>query len=300
MGLVSLEYAIKLLKEGTPVALPTETVYGLACPISCETGLKKIFSIKKRPFNDPLIVHVCDLKMACTLIENPEDDFKKLVDHFWPGPLTLVHNKNKAKVSDLITANHPTVALRCPQSEVFRNIIKQTGPLAAPSANLFKKISPTKAQDVLEGLPSVAVLDGGPCEVGIESTIYDIHIRSVLRPGTITDLDIKNTIHKNINYEESNTAPGFEKDHYQPQSDLWVIEDLNYLQNFTDKKFNIVILEADPTTAAKNLYTNIRKKDSDSKDSVIVIVVNFKNFLNPRWFGVKNRLQKSSSRWVEN
>ena len=298
MGLVNIKEAVELLKKGTPVALPTETVYGLACPITSESGLKKIFSIKNRPFNDPLIVHVYDLEMALELIHETDNDFKTLANHFWPGPLTLVHTKNNEKVSDLVTSNHSTVAIRCPQSEVFREIIKQTGPLAAPSANLFKKISPTKALDVLEGLPSVAVLDGGPCNVGIESTIYDVHKKAVLRPGVITGLDIKKVINKNVNYEETNQAPGFEKDHYQPQSKLWVVFDESVLRNFSEVKFNVIYLESYPVLAAKNLYSNIRTQDS--KDADIAIVADINDFKKPEWFGVKNRLEKASSHWIEN
>lgn len=298
MGLVNTKEAIDLLKNGTPVALPTETVYGLACPIASESGLKKIFSIKNRPFNDPLIVHVSGLEMALNLIEDLESDFETLAMNFWPGPLTLVHKKNKEKVSDLITSNHNTVAIRCPQSELFREIIKQTGPLAAPSANLFKKISPTKAEDVLKGLPSVAVLDGGACGVGIESTIYDVHNKAILRPGVITDLAIKNLTNKNVSYVEAINAPGFEKDHYQPQSELWVVSDKIILQSFSDKEFNLVILESDAKEAAKNLYSNIR--DQDAKGKTIAVIVDVENLKKPEWYGIKNRLLKASSRWIEN
>ncbi|MGH1467869.1 MAG: L-threonylcarbamoyladenylate synthase [Bdellovibrionales bacterium] len=154
MGLITIDEAIKLLKAGTPVALPTETVYGLACPINQPAALKKVFEIKKRPLNDPLIVHVSDTEMARTLFKEPSVDFDKLASAFWPGPLTLISKKNKELVSDLITSNLESVAIRIPASELFREIIKKTGaPLAAPSANMFKKVSPTTAEHVLETLP---------------------------------------------------------------------------------------------------------------------------------------------------
>ena len=123
MSIVSIDQAVKLLKAGTPVALPTETVYGLAAPIDQPQALKKVFEIKKRPLTDPLIVHVSSVEMAKTLFLNFDDNLQRLAEHFWPGPLTLVAKKNKSLVSDLITSGFDTVAVRIPASKIFKEVI---------------------------------------------------------------------------------------------------------------------------------------------------------------------------------
>lgn len=298
MGIVDLVQAVKLLKVGTPVALPTETVYGLACPIDQAESVKKVFSIKKRPLNDPLIVHVSNLDMALKLFDKPSEDLVTLAKHFWPGPLTLIYKKNNKLVSDLITSNLESVAVRIPQSKLFREVIEKTGaPLAAPSANLFKKVSPTSAQHVLKTLPAVDVLDGGEADIGIESTILDVETLTVLRPGKITAQQIEDLLSKTVCYKKQTHVPGSESDHYQPGTPVYVFNFKKSLNGFMTKNNSVELkLSSDSKIASKNYYSKLR--ELDGKATYICIYYN-PNQSSEEWTGLKNRILKSSSKWMD-
>ena len=174
--------------------MPTETVYGLAANALDAKACREIFRAKRRPANDPLIVHVADLRMLATIAE-PNAAVPKLARAFWPGPLTLVL-KRKAVIPDVVTAGLPSVAVRMPAHPLLRRLLRLCGlPLAAPSANPFGYISPTTARHVQDGLGSsiAHILDGGPCRHGLESTIVDIRDPQrpvLLRPGVITAAEI--------------------------------------------------------------------------------------------------------------
>jgi L-threonylcarbamoyladenylate synthase len=295
MGLINQKDAIQKLLEGTPVAVPTETVYGLAAPISNTNALKKIFSIKKRPLTDPLIVHVSSLDMALDLVLDPDDDFIVLAKHFWPGPLTLVAKKDPKKVSSLITSSLDSVAIRFPDSKIFLNLIDKVGPLAAPSANLFKQVSPTKAEHVLNELPKTFVLEGKTSSVGIESTIYDVEHKTVLRPGAITAADISKVLNKKINYSEQKNTPGSEKDHYQPQQTLWVFESLDLLNAQKHTAHSVMPIDNDPKVASEHLYQNLR--DFDLQEKPIFTVFKKEWLKDEPWRAFKNRLKKASTHW---
>jgi len=295
MGLVNKKEAILMLKKGKPVALPTETVYGLAAPINNLEGLKKIFEIKKRPLNDPLIVHVSSLTMASKLIKNTSDDFKTLADTFWPGPLTLVYKKNKKEVSNIITSNLDSVAIRCPDSSLFLEIIQEVGPLAAPSANIFKAISPTKTSHVLDELPEAYVLEGETSKIGIESTIYDIESQTVLRPGAISAKEISKVLNKKVTYSEKLMTPGSEEDHYQPKQELWVFESTELLNKHLETEHKLMPYRENPTEAAKHLYQDLR--DCDKSKTLIFCL--FKKTWKDKeeWNAFENRLKKASNKW---
>ena len=194
---IAIEQAIQMLKSNDVVAIPTETVYGLAGAINNESALNKIFSIKGRPFFDPLIVHVSSIEMAQSLVKDWPKAASVLYEKFWPGPLTLVLPKND-KVSDLVTAGLKTVALRMPDHVTTLKMIDELQcPVAAPSANRFGKTSPTDWQHVQEEFAGeVAVVDGGASEVGVESTIVRLQDNNVelLRPGTILFSDIQSPL----------------------------------------------------------------------------------------------------------
>ena len=171
-----------LLREGGLVALPTETVYGLAGNACLEETIRRIFTVKGRPLIDPLIVHVHDWEQVEKLSPEITEEARRLADAFWPGPLTLILPK-APNVSDLLTAGNPTVAVRMPAHPLARRILQAAGvPLAAPSANPFGYISPTCAAHVQASLGERIewIVDGGPCQKGIESTIVDVS-----RPGTV-------------------------------------------------------------------------------------------------------------------
>lgn len=189
--------AVELLRKGELVALPTETVYGLAADAANESAVAKIFAAKGRPSNHPLIVHVPkNVKLEMWAVEIPRMA-KRLTDAFWPGPLTLILKKS-ARIPDAVTGGQETVGLRCPAHPLAQQLLAEfskvgSGILAAPSANKFGHISPTTAAHVrAEFGDQLMILDGGPCELGIESTILDLsRIKSLkhpvlLRPGAIT------------------------------------------------------------------------------------------------------------------
>ena len=233
MFTISISQAVCLLKSEKTVVLPTETVYGLAGLISSSKALKSIFSIKKRPFFDPLIVHVHSLEQASNFAYFDEIS-RELADYFWPGPLSLVLPKKK-KVSDLITSGGPTVALRSPNHPVFQKILKKlNSPLAAPSANRFGHTSPTRVEHLFgEFSNPIPVVDGGPCSLGIESTVVEMNemekTLKILRPGLIGPKDLKNFFKKKrkmvyVKYESQNKARGILKIIINPQVHLfWFI-----------------------------------------------------------------------------
>lgn len=238
----SLGDAVDELQAGKVLGFPTETVYGLAGRIDSDDALRLIFSTKQRPFFDPLIVHVSSMEQAQSLVVSWGPAPQALTKKFWPGPLTLVLSKRK-QVSDLITSGLATVALRMPQHPQALSVIARLGvPVAAPSANRFGRTSPTTAQHVEEEFAgSVLVLDGGSCEVGIESTILALRDSTsdsnevwiemeLLRPGRILRDDIESCLRaEGLNFKWSDSpspvghlpqAPGQLKHHYMPDVPL--------------------------------------------------------------------------------
>lgn len=182
--------AAERLAAGEVVALPTETVYGLAADATRPEAVRRIFEVKGRPSHNPLITHVSDLPMARRCVAHWPEAADRLAAQFWPGPLTLVMARS-AWIPDEVTAAGPTAGVRLPAHPVMRETIALCGfPLAAPSANLSNHLSPTTAEHVLEGLGGriPLILDGGPCAVGIESTVVDLTVTPprVLRPGMVS------------------------------------------------------------------------------------------------------------------
>ncbi|WP_375290595.1 L-threonylcarbamoyladenylate synthase [Qipengyuania sp.] len=211
-----LERAAAILRSGGVVALPTETVYGLAARADCAEAVAKIYEAKGRPSFNPLIVHVHSLEQARTLAKFNPNSLELAADH-WPGPLTLVLPRRRdATLADAIAAGLPTVALRCPAHAVMRRVIELVdAPLAAPSANRSGFVSPTTANHVLATLDGRidAVVDGGPTAAGIESTIVAVRPdgrREVLRPGPILLGEVVAGIDGQVE------APGQLSQHYAP------------------------------------------------------------------------------------
>jgi len=185
----ALDRAVTLIRSGGLVAIPTETVYGLATDALDSESVDRIFRAKGRPATNPLIVHVADQAMARSLASAWPAAAEAIATHFWPGPVTVVVPKHR-DVPDIVTAGGPTVALRCPAHRLTRRLIERSGyPLAAPSANRSEALSPTRAAHVLESLGDRVdlILDGGPCTHGIESTVVDCTVSPprILRPGPI-------------------------------------------------------------------------------------------------------------------
>ena len=241
--LISADDAVTRLKAGNIVALPTETVYGLAGLALSEVSVQKIFDLKKRPATNPLIVHVWNLGMAEKLA-NFSDLAYRISSLFWPGPLTLVLPK-KGVVPDLVTAGNDTVALRMPKHPVFCEILKKVDqPLAAPSANPANRTSPTMPEHLFDlfGDNCPPTVDGGKCLIGLESTVLDLSNRNpkILRYGPLSQKDIITKINgisisppdpiPNVSKISSgDRAPGQGRVHYAPSTPLYLYPSLNRL-----------------------------------------------------------------------
>lgn len=228
--------AAEILRSGGLVAFATETVYGLGADAGNPAAVARIFEAKGRPRFDPLIVHVADRDQARTLVTEFPEAAERVARAFWPGPLTLVLPKREV-VPDLVTAGLPTVALRVPAHEQALALLRAADrPVAAPSANRFGGLSPTTAQHVLEQLGDQIdlVLDGGPCRIGVESTILDLagSVPRILRPGGITLEELAPYFDGGIAVEhgavppgEAAPAPGMLRHHYAPRTPLVLVED---------------------------------------------------------------------------
>lgn len=231
--------AADVLRNGDVVGVPTETVYGLAADAFDEEALAKIFEVKERPTFDPLIVHIGikkDLNSVVEIPENIRDVVNELTKTFWPGPLTLVLPRNPA-IPDLVTSGLDTVAVRMPNHPVMKALCKEVGPLAAPSANRFGRISPTSASAVLDELEGriPLVIDGGACHSGVESTI--IHVEAgekrpqfrLLRAGPVTKEELQKfgkVIKAGRVTDKQLAAPGQLPSHYSPTTPMLLVDDI--------------------------------------------------------------------------
>jgi L-threonylcarbamoyladenylate synthase len=226
----NLDRAAALLRAGGLVAIPTETVYGLAANAFDACATARIFEVKQRPAFDPLIVHVCDEAMLECIVEGISDRARELIERFWPGPLTLVLRK-RTSIPDIVTAGLPTVAVRMPSNPIARALLERAGvPLAAPSANPFGRLSPTRAEHVdrMLGEGVDLIIDGGPTEHGLESTIVAMEpVPTLVRPGAVTVDDIERAIgNLGATAVQSGrpTAPGQLPQHYAPRTPLRLID----------------------------------------------------------------------------
>lgn len=287
--------AAALIKSGDIVAIPTETVYGLAADAFNTNAVEKIFSAKGRPQDNPLIVHICDLKMINGIVAEFSDTAQKLAEKFWPGPLTIIMPKSR-EIPYEVTAGLDTVAVRFPSHKGAQEIIKACGtPLAAPSANLSGKPSPTTAQHVYDDMNGriPLIIDGGACEVGLESTVVTVNGGNinVLRPGRITVEQLK-TVTDNVYVDkavlhglENNskaTSPGMKYKHYAPKAEVEILEGSfekfkQFVQNNAandtfclvfDGEENSLSLPCltlgkidDEVTSARKLFENLRELD---------------------------------------
>jgi L-threonylcarbamoyladenylate synthase len=228
----AVQRAVELLRAGEVVALPTETVYGLAANALNAEAVAKIYEIKGRPAHNPIIVHVASLEMAKHCVTNWPKLADKLAKAFWPGPLTMVLPRAE-KIPDIVTAGGDTVGIRWPSHPFIQAVIRECGfPLAAPSANLSNSVSPTNAGHVRKQLGGKIslIVDGGQSQVGIESTVVDLTVEPprVLRPGMIHEESLMAVI-GNIQHPTSNIqhpmlrSPGLLKKHYSPKAKLLVL-----------------------------------------------------------------------------
>jgi L-threonylcarbamoyladenylate synthase len=283
---VDIDKAKMLLEQGDLVGIPTETVYGLAANALNAEAVVKIFHTKNRPEFDPLIVHVSSYDQVKLLVSDFPAPLLKLATHFWPGPLTLLLPK-KLLIPDIVTSGLETVGIRMPKHPFTQKLLARLDfPLAAPSANPFGYISPTKASHVNDQLGDSIpyILDGGSCDVGIESTIVGMEGEQVVvyRIGGLDLQDIKEVVGqlKVLDYSSSNPkAPGMLKSHYAPSKPFLLgnIEEMiqsGIYQNFAVLSFKnpfpdlnpalvqVLSPDGDLAEAAKNLFTAMRALDS--------------------------------------
>jgi Sua5/YciO/YrdC/YwlC family protein len=306
----SIQEAARILKEGGTVAFPTETVYGLGADALNEKAVLQIFEAKGRPADNPLIVHV-DSKEGCLkLVRSIPDKASVLMDKFWPGPLTLIMER-KPIVPDVTTGGLDTVAVRMPENLIALELIKHSGiPIAAPSANLSGKPSPTTAEHVLCDLSGRidALIDGGEVSIGLESTVVDMtsEVPAILRPGKISKEELEDCIGEvKVAYDdkvhpESETvrSPGMKYTHYSPESSVILVEgehghvvsrikELIVDLSLRNAKIGLLLTEEShnnfseylsysmgkkdkPEQVAKNLFFGLRYLDERNIDIIIV------------------------------
>lgn len=307
-----IKQAIEAFKKGKLVAIPTETVYGLSAPIDQPELIQKIFELKERPFFDPLIVHVSSIKEAQEWSTTWPDIAQALAEEYWPGPLTLVLPK-KNEVSDLITSGLQTVGLRCPNHPLTLEFIRKLGkPLAAPSANKFGKTSPTTIDHVKNEFSEddVEFLNGGDCQVGIESTIIQIEDDKVifLRKGAVTPKMIQSLCQKySYQIQEADPqkilAPGQIKHHYMPKIPLVLVhssgskDDLLELASkacgLAPEFGRVLILSDEPAMAARMLYSSMRTA-CDDRAQFLYFVFRKEWESNELWAAILDRLTRAS------
>ena len=330
----SLQEAKRLLDEGEVIGLPTETVYGLAARIDIPSAVEKIFLTKERPFFDPLIVHVHSIEQAKKLTAYWSSAADVLAEAFWPGPLTLILPKDTS-VNSMITSGLESVGIRMPRHPLALEILKSVNvPLAAPSANKFGKTSPTSAEHVRSEFKNenVFVVDGGDCQIGIESTVLLVKDRAdgtaelaILRKGHVLASDIERIFNqKAVKFQfvekiEKKESPGHMKHHYMPaipfilcensqMSEQAILIEVNQkISQLPDEvesikiikpkngihSFAILKLSSDPVLAAREFYSQLREVAVQGKDCIL-----FRRealHQGERWESLFDRLNKAAS-----
>ncbi|MDF3034138.1 MAG: translation factor Sua5 [Alphaproteobacteria bacterium] len=302
--------ACRLLRAGQVVGMPTETVYGLAADATQDHAVARIFEVKNRPTFNPLIIHVASAAEAVDLVE-VSLEAQSLMEIFWPGPLTLVLNrKTDCPVSLLASGGLDTLAIRCPAHPIAGRLIREYGrPLAAPSANRSMGISPTSAEDVQASLGDQVplIIDGGRCEVGLESTILDLSgdVPVLLRPGSILAESLEaiigsvGRIKKDRSVSFPVKAPGMMRRHYAPHRPLRLnatdCHPGEALLGFGSAGSLPVILNlsemADLTEAAANLFQMMRQLDRDPYTGIAVMPIPFTGL----GIAINDRLQRAAA-----
>ena len=309
---VNFEQAIALLKSGNVVAIPTETVYGLAADASNEDALRQVYAIKQRPADNPLIVHIADVSQVNDWAAEFPPLAQKLAQAFWPGPFTLVL-RAKESVSNIVRGHQPTVALRVPNHPITLQLLRQTGlALAAPSANKFTQLSPTTAAHVATGLgDSVPVLDGGACKVGIESTIVAVIGENwqLLRLGMLPEASIEALAGRPaLSLKQVIKAPGQHLLHYSPKTPIKLFASREALIDFanTEQKScaallfgagerpscHYVLLPSKAAEAAEALYGALHNLDALQ---VVQILVEMPP-CTTEWAAINDRLSRAAHR----
>lgn len=296
-----LSRAVEFLQSGELVAFPTETVYGLGADATSVHAVSKIFQAKGRPPTNPLIVHVNHARMAQRYTVGWSERAELLSKAFWPGPLTFILPKTP-EIPDIVTAGRNTVGLRAPDHPIALELINRFGkPLAAPSANRSNRISPTTAEHVREelGMAVAMILDGGPCRVGIESTVLDLttDLPTLLRPGAITAAMIEEVIEtsvylstgQTVSESESAVSPGQQMIHYAPKTPAYRFEPHDREKiDPTDAAILPITLDAD--AYARQLYARLRLLDQQNLKAIFIELPPD----TPEWHAVRDRILRAT------
>ena len=297
-----IDRAAALIRQGKLVAFPTETVYGLGANALDTGAVHRIFQMKGRPFTSPLIVHVSSIEMAKALVTEWPPRAEELARKYWPGPLTLVLRK-MPQIPDEVTAGLATVGIRMPSHPVALALIAAAGvPIAAPSANRFTELSPTTADHVRKAFGSELemILDGGPADVGIESTVVSLVSGQpvLLRPGMISLGEIPTATEP---ITEAHSSPGQHPKHYSPRTPLLLVENavlpqsgrgayLGWQKSTAAAKF--VLMPANARDYAARLYKVLHEADSESWDWIAVE----KPPATSDWAAIQDRLRRAAAR----
>ena len=292
--------AAAILREGGLVVFPTETVYGLGANALDAGAVRRIYALKGRPSSSPLIVHVASIEQARSLAAEWLPEAERLARQYWPGPLTLVVAK-KDVIPDEATASLPTVGLRMPRHPVALELIAAAGiPVAAPSANRFTQLSPTTAEHVRQafGVETPFLLDGGPCEVGLESTVIAVTRDGleVLRPGMANVPDAGTAAAET---GEAHRSPGQHRKHYSPKTRI-VLVGRGHLPHegrgaYLWLDYNAVAaarrrMPEDPEAYATNLYATLHQLDNEGFDWIAVELPPDQ----PEWRAIRDRLLRAA------
>ena len=283
--------AAKLLKRGEVVAFPTETVYGLGAPIFCEEAIAKIFKLKKRPADNPLIAHISDLQQLETIVSSVPDTFVLLSDAFFPGPLTVILPAHP-DVPSIVTAGLATIGVRMPAHPLALELIAELGePIVAPSANLSGKPSATTAKHVASdfGKSLPFILDGGACSVGVESTVVsliDPEKPILYRPGGVSKemleevLRVKVIEATHVRENEPAPSPGLKYRHYAPNASVHLFDTLQEMQNHAQKgdKKRLLLSSKEisgvvnRTLSRQTIFHLLRLADLEHYDEVLILL----------------------------
>jgi L-threonylcarbamoyladenylate synthase len=316
------ERAAALLREGEVVALPTETVYGLAANALNEEAVQRIYEIKGRPAHNPIIVHVASIEMARLCATEWPDIADKLAASFWPGPLTIVLPR-ASQIPDVVAAGGKTVGIRWPSHPLMQAVIRKCGfPLAAPSANPANQVSPTNAEHVSKSLGGKVplIVDGGQSQVGIESTVLDITVSPprLLRPGMIHEESLIAVVGPLANDADTRVgalkSPGQLPKHYAPKAKLSVLswnndEDLQFQisnSRFQISKlhilchsripgnlrgFQISVIPHDPEAYARAIYAELHRCDDAGAEVIVIEALPS----GPEWNAIRDRLNRAAA-----
>ncbi|MGB7437763.1 MAG: L-threonylcarbamoyladenylate synthase [Candidatus Acidiferrum sp.] len=297
---LDVQQAAQIIRSGGLVVFPTETVYGLGANALDAHAVEKIYALKRRPATSPLIVHVASVEQAQQFAAEWSEDAAQLAREYWPGPLTLVVPKRPI-IPDAVTAGLPTVGLRMPRHPVALELLRLAGvPIAAPSANRFTQLSPTTAQHVREafGDETPFLLDGGPCEVGLESTVIAVTHDGleVLRPGMAFVEDAILAANSN---DAAHRSPGQHKKHYSPRTRVLLVSHGRlpqqgrgaylWIEQEAGAAF-VIHMPADPEKYAAQLYSQLHELDRQGLDWIAVELPRD----TPRWAPIRDRLTRAA------